>query len=149
MIHVRTIMNFFWLLSLILSVLMEVLKWKTGISAEGLSGRLLLHNTLQKWTEILEKRRLAKYEDLLFLSFSVTIFLSVSGLCSFLIEISQIGSWSGCSSGVGQTHSGCCLWWSSAHHRQTGSSSSTLLCLVLLRSPDVHRCATGTRLSSS
>ncbi|XP_042618819.1 protein SFI1 homolog isoform X2 [Cyprinus carpio] len=38
-----------------------VLKWKTGISAEGLSGRLLLHNTLQKWTEILEKRRLAKF----------------------------------------------------------------------------------------
>lgn len=149
MIHVRTGRKFFWLLSLILSVLMEVLKWKTGISAEGLSGRLLLHNTLQKWTEILEKRRLAKYEDLLFLSFSVTIFLSVSGLWSFLIEISQIGSWSGCSSGVGQTHSGCCLWWSSAHHRQTGSSSSTLLCLVLLRPPDVHRCATGTRLSSS
>ncbi|XP_052459540.1 uncharacterized protein LOC128018208 [Carassius gibelio] len=29
---------------------MEVLKWRTGISAEGLSARLLLHNTLQKWT---------------------------------------------------------------------------------------------------
>ncbi|XP_050973478.1 protein SFI1 homolog [Labeo rohita] len=39
---------------------MEVLKWKTGISAAGLSARLLLHNTFYKWTEILEKHQLAK-----------------------------------------------------------------------------------------
>ncbi|XP_043103913.1 protein SFI1 homolog isoform X2 [Puntigrus tetrazona] len=39
---------------------MEVFRWKTGTSAEGLSTRLLLHNALQKWKEIFEKHRLAK-----------------------------------------------------------------------------------------
>ncbi|XP_058641309.1 uncharacterized protein LOC131546031 isoform X2 [Onychostoma macrolepis] len=44
----------------IVAHMVEVFRWKTDISAEGLSTRLLLHNTLQKWTEILEKHQLAK-----------------------------------------------------------------------------------------
>lgn len=66
--------------------MMEVFRRKTGISAEGLSSRLLLHNTLQKWTEILEKHQLAKYDDLLFLFFSVTIFLSVPQFLPFSLR---------------------------------------------------------------
>ncbi len=71
--------------------MVKVCRWKTGISAEGRSTRRMLHNTLQKWTEILEKHQLSKYDDLLFLYFCVTIFLSVP-VITFLLEISQISS---------------------------------------------------------
>ncbi len=64
--------------------MVKVCRWKTGISAEGRSTRRMLHNTLQKWTEILEKHQLSKYDDLLFLYFCVTIFLSVP-VITFLI----------------------------------------------------------------
>ncbi len=63
--------------------MVKVCRWKTGISAEGRSTRRMLHNTLQKWTEILEKHQLSKYDDLLFLYFCVTIFLSVPQLLPF------------------------------------------------------------------
>ncbi|KAK2899049.1 hypothetical protein Q8A67_010467 [Cirrhinus molitorella] len=45
----------------IVACMMELLKWKTGISPEVLSARLLLHNTLHNWMEILEKHQLAKF----------------------------------------------------------------------------------------
>jgi len=63
---------------------MEVFTWKSRFSAQELSSMLLLHNTLHKWTEILEKQHLAQYAKLLFFSFSVTIFLSLVIPCSIL-----------------------------------------------------------------
>ncbi|XP_039542389.1 uncharacterized protein LOC120489549 [Pimephales promelas] len=39
---------------------MEVFTWKSRFSAQELSSMLLLHNTLHKWTEILEKQHLAQ-----------------------------------------------------------------------------------------
>ncbi len=86
----------------IVAHMMEVFRWKTGISAEGLSTRILLHNTLQKWTEILEK---VWWPSLpLFLCNYISLCASV---LTFLLEISQISSWQssseGCSSGVVDT----------------------------------------------
>ncbi len=133
----------------IVAHMMEVFRWKTGISAEGLSTRLLLHNTLQKWTEILEKHQLAKYDDLLFLFFSVTIFLSMPQFLPFSLRSHR--------SAHDRALRGLFFWSGTDTLRLVSLKefcSSQTDWLIFIPPPlprpiwssDVHRCASGTRL---